>query len=156
MALSPYSPKAKEEPRCAVPRRRPFCCFRNFTFFGSSIFFESQRFNRRVLPRSDFLSPQHRLLLLFFFGQNLTAKNPRFDADDAVGRAGLCKTVTDIGAQGVQRHSPFTIPFGARDFRSAQSTRALDSHALGPHTHGPRDAFFHGTPERNPAFQLQS
>jgi hypothetical protein len=30
--------KASVEPRCAVPRRRPFCSLRNFTFFGSSIF----------------------------------------------------------------------------------------------------------------------
>src|ERR1019366_3562595 len=35
--FNPYSPKDKEEPRQALPRLLPFCCLRNFTFFGINI-----------------------------------------------------------------------------------------------------------------------
>src|SRR2546422_6389948 len=33
-AFSPYSPKESSPPRQALPRRRPRCCLRYFTFFG--------------------------------------------------------------------------------------------------------------------------
>src|ERR1039457_6471924 len=34
MALRPYSPKAMDEPRHALPHIRPRCCLRYLTFFG--------------------------------------------------------------------------------------------------------------------------
>jgi hypothetical protein len=37
MTRRPYSPNEIAEPRHALPRRLPFCCLRNFTFFGINI-----------------------------------------------------------------------------------------------------------------------
>src|SRR5215469_3912667 len=37
MTFKPYSPNASDDPRHALPRRLPFCCLRNFTFFGINI-----------------------------------------------------------------------------------------------------------------------
>src|ERR1044071_3535458 len=97
-----------------MPALRPFCCLRYLTFFGSNIF--------------TFALRAHRLLLLLLlFGQHLAAEDPDLDADDAVGRLRLCEAVADVGAQRVQRHAPFTVPLGARDFRSEEHTSELQS-----------------------------
>src|ERR1700691_5493461 len=37
MTFKPYSPKDREDPRHALPRRLPFCCLRYFTFLGINI-----------------------------------------------------------------------------------------------------------------------
>jgi hypothetical protein len=37
MTRRPYSPKEIVDPRHALPRLLPFCCLRNFTFFGINI-----------------------------------------------------------------------------------------------------------------------
>src|ERR1044071_8584245 len=102
-----------------MPALRPFCCLRYLTFFGSNIF--------------TFALRAHRLLLLLLlFGQYLAAEDPHLNADDAVVRLRLCEAVTDVGAQRVQRHAPFTVPLGARDFRPAEPAGALDSDTLRP------------------------
>src|SRR5690606_6657060 len=60
-----------------------------------------------------FLGPtlvlRHRVVL-----EHLALEDPHFDTDDAVGRLGLDEAVVDVGAQGVQRHAAFAIPFHPR------------------------------------------
>src|SRR5581483_9789342 len=58
----------------------------------------------------------------FAVGQNFTLVQPRFYADDAVGRMGLGEAVVDIGAERMKRKLPLEIPFAARDFSAVQTT----------------------------------
>src|SRR5690349_1224480 len=50
--------------------------------------------------------------------QNFALVQPGLDADHAVRRVGLGKSVVDIRAQGVQRQLTLQVPLGARDFRA--------------------------------------
>src|SRR3546814_7980461 len=59
-----------------------------------------------------------------------------------------------IGAQRVQRHPAFAIPFGARDFRAAETAGAVDADAFGAETHRRLNGALHGTAERDAAFEL--
>src|SRR3546814_11362561 len=59
-----------------------------------------------------------------------------------------------IGAQRVQRHPAFAIPFGTRDFRAAETAGAVDADAFGAQTHRRLNRALHGTAERDAAFEL--
>src|SRR5690606_5562555 len=100
-----------------------------------------------------FLGPtlvlRHRVVL-----EHLALEDPHFDTDDAVGRLGLDEAVVDVGAQGVQRHAAFAIPFHPRDFRAAEAARHVDANALGAEAHGGLHRPLHGAAEGDPAFQL--
>ena len=68
---------------------------------------------------------------------------------NAVGDA-----VIDVGAQRVQRHAAFAIPFHARDFGAAETARAVDTNALGAETHRRLHRALHGAAERDAALEL--
>src|SRR5690606_10783790 len=90
----------------------------------------------------------------FAVRQHVALVNPHFDADDAVGRLGFGRTVFDIGAQGVQGHTAFAIPFGTSDFDAVQTARAHDLDALGTEAHGVLHSALHGAAELDALFKL--
>src|SRR5690606_19597506 len=69
--------------------------------------------------RRTFAALGARVVLLFLANlgevEHLALINPHLDADDAVGRLGLGKTVIDVGTQRVQRHTTLAVPLRTRD-----------------------------------------
>src|SRR3546814_3363535 len=63
--------------------------------------------------------------------ENLALEDPHLDPAHAIGGVRGRFGIVDIGAQRVQRHPTFAIPFGARDFRAAETAGAVDPDALG-------------------------
>jgi len=55
---------------------------------------------------------------------DLAFEDPGFDPDDTVRCHGFVVSVIDVGAQSVQRHTTFAVPFGPCDFSAAQTTSA--------------------------------
>src|SRR5512134_3197245 len=94
-AWRPKSPKFRSVPPAAGPVMRPLNCFLCLTFFG--------------------INMTHQLLLAILLQlvaiEDLALEDQDLDADDSVGRLGLGKAVVDVGAQGVQGHATFTVPF---------------------------------------------
>ena len=86
--------------------------------------------------------------------QDLAFEDPALDADDAVGGLGFGGAVVDVGAQRVQRHAAFAIPFHARDFRAAEAAGDGDTDALGAQAHGRLHRALHGAAERDAALEL--
>src|SRR5208282_6053619 len=148
--FKPYSPNDSVEPRHALPRRLPFCCLRNFTFFGinitktlknsSQFVVLSSQFSVRTIQLAatccelrtvnDELPLKRRLPdrrgLAAFLLINVAAIDPHLHADNPIRRLGLGKSIVDIGAQRVQRQTPLQIPLRARDFIAVQAAR--DAH----------------------------
>src|SRR6266542_215377 len=91
----PVSPNARVDPRVALPRIRPRCCFRYLTFEGIIMM--------AVLGR---LAAVLGLVLL-------AAVDPRLHADLAVRRVGLGKAVVDVGFERVERQPALLVPLGA-------------------------------------------
>src|SRR5579863_9582020 len=110
--FKPKSPNSSDDPRQALPRMRPRCCLRYFTFFG---------INMISVP----LDPRRSRPLWLFARQNLAFVDPALHSDNSVGRVRLRESVINIGAQRVQRQTALQIPFGARDFSAIQT--AADS-----------------------------
>src|SRR2546426_5353468 len=54
----------------------------------------------------------------------------------------------------MQRHAPFVVTLGARDFGATQPARRLDLDALGPHPHRALDRALHRAAERDTLRQL--
>src|SRR5690606_16147692 len=86
--------------------------------------------------------------------KDLALENPDLDAADTVSGVRFGLGIVDIGAQRVQRHPAFAIPFGARDFRAAETAGAVDADALGAETHRRLNGALHGAAERDAAFEL--
>src|SRR5579875_904198 len=103
-AFRPYSPKASVEPRQALPRRRPRCCLRYFTFFGISMASGSCLARRR---RRRFRTP-------------FAAIDPALHPDHPVGRVGLRKAVINVGIERLQRQPPLQVPFLARNLGAVE------------------------------------
>src|SRR5690606_15923574 len=97
-----------------------------------------------------------RLQLFGAAANDLTLEDPNLDANHTVGGVRFVSGVVDVGAQGVQGHTTFAIPFGARDFRTTQTTAHLDLDALGTNTHGALHRALHGATEHYAALQLLS
>src|SRR5205807_10198008 len=95
------------------------------------------------------LVQRHRVVF-----QDLAFEHPAFHADDAVGGLGLGEAVVDVGAQGVQRHAAFAVPFHARDFRAAEAAGDVDADALGAEAHGRLHRALHGAAEGHAALEL--
>src|SRR5690606_18969766 len=66
------------------------------------------------------------------------------------------RTVVDVRAQRVQRHTAFAVPFGTSDFDTVQTARAHDLDTLGAQTYGVLHGTLHGATELNTLFQLLS
>src|SRR5882757_4848225 len=86
--------------------------------------------------------------------EDLTLEDPDLDAAGAErGKRGR-NAVIDIGAQRVQRHAAFAIPFHARDSGAAETARAVDTNAFGAKTHRRLHRALHGAAERDAALEL--
>src|SRR6266436_4484603 len=158
IAFRPNCPNDNVAPEVATPWIRPLCAFRNFVFFGcimayalKPFLFRSSRVATR--PRSiafgHLLVLGHRIVL-----KDFTLEDPYLDAAGAERRERGRDTVIDIGAQRVQRHPAFAIPFHPRDFGAAETARAIDTNALGAETHRRLHSALHRAAERNAALQL--
>ena len=60
----------------------------------------------------------------------------------------------DVGAQRVQRHAAFAIPFHARDLGAAEPAGAVDADALGAEAHRRLHRALHGAAEGDAALEL--
>src|SRR5690606_5893214 len=81
---------------------------------------------------------------------------PDFDTNDTVGSLCFRGTVVDDGAQCVQRHTTFAIPFGTGDLNTIQTAGRHNLDTLRTQAHGVLHRAFHGTTEHDPFFQLLS
>src|SRR5215813_8663756 len=148
MTFRPKSPNDSSPPRQALPRMRPRCCLRYFTFFGINISQFSvsrlsvtssalrcslftyhtvagRKANGEWGPRSAAALEgpcRCRLRLALALPQDLALVHPALHADHAVRGPRFGKAVIDIGAQSVQRQASLQVPFGARDFVAVQTT----------------------------------
>src|SRR5829696_943775 len=87
-------------------------------------------------------------------GHDLALEHPHLDAAGAEGGEGGGGAVVDVGAQRVQRHATFAVPFHAGDLGAAQAARAVDADALGAQTHGRLHGALHGATEGDAALEL--
>src|SRR5271154_4475924 len=92
---------------------------------------------------------RHRIVL-----EDFALEDPDLDAAGAERGERGRNAVVDVGAQRVQGNAAFAIPFHARDFRTAQPPRAVDTDALGAETHRRLHRALHGAAERDAALEL--
>src|SRR5580698_4331123 len=111
---------------------RPLCAFRNFVFFGCIMALSPQTFSiassSRVAAGPPGVAFSHLLVLghrIVF--EDFTLEDPDLDAAGAERRERGRNAVVDVGAQRMQGHAAFAVPLHARDFRAAQTTRAVDA-----------------------------
>src|SRR4030088_3456190 len=104
-------------------------------------------------PRSvafgHFLVLGHRVVL-----KDFALEDPDLDAAGAEGGERGCHPVIDVGAQRVQRHAAFAIPFHPRDFGAAETARAVDANAFGAEAHRRLHRALHGAAECDAALEL--
>src|SRR5229473_3959191 len=103
----------------------------------------------RGVALGHFLVLGHRVVF-----KDFALEDPDLDAAGAERGERRRHAVIDIGAQRVQRHAPFAIPFHARDFGAAETTRAVDTNAFGAKTHRRLHRPLHGAAERDAALEL--
>src|SRR5262249_50288707 len=85
---------------------------------------------------------------------DLALEDPDLDTAGAIGGEGGGDAVIDVGAQGVQRHAAFPVPFHAGDFGAAQAARAGDTNAQRAQPHGGLHRTLHHAAEGDAASQL--
>src|SRR5713101_6735737 len=158
IAFRPNCPNDNVAPEVATPWIRPLCAFRNFVFFGCIMAYALKPFLFRsscvaTRPRSvalgHLLVLGHRIVL-----KDFALEDPDLDAAGSERRERGRDTVIDIGAQRVQRHAAFAIPFHPRDFGAAETARAVDTNALGAKTHRRLHRALHGAAECDTALEL--
>src|SRR5579859_2985034 len=160
IAFRPYWPNDNVAPEVAVPWIRPLCAFRNFVFFGCIMALSPQTFRNflgrcgiatgpSALAFGHLLVLGHRIVL-----EDLALEDPDLDAAGAERRECGRNAVVDVGAKRMQRHAAFAIPLHARDFRAAQTTRAVDADAFGAQTHRRLHGALHGAAECDAALEL--
>src|SRR5882672_3591797 len=103
----------------------------------------------RSVALGHLLVLRHRVVL-----KDFALEDPDLDAAGAERGERGRHAVIDIGAQRVQRHPPFAIPFHAGDFGAAETARAVDTNALGAKTHRRLHRALHRAAERNAALKL--
>ena len=79
--------------------------------------------------------------------ENLAAANPYLDTNRTVGGIRRRSGVVNVGAQGMQRDTTFTLFLDTGDFRTTETTTALDLDAHGTHFHTRREGLLHGPPK---------
>src|SRR3954469_20739002 len=109
---------------------RPLCAFRNLVFFGCIMAYalKPSNVNRsggiaarpRIVAFGHPLVLRHRVML-----EDLALEDPDLDAAGAERRERGGHAVIDIGAQRVQRHTAFAVPFHPGDLGAAETTRAV-------------------------------
>src|SRR6187397_436787 len=103
----------------------------------------------RIVALGHFLVLGHRVVL-----KDFALEDPDLDAAGAERGESGRNAVIDVGAQRVQRHPSLTIPFHTGDFGTAETTRAVDTNALGTETHRRLHGALHGATERDAALEL--
>src|SRR6202042_1184980 len=103
----------------------------------------------RVVALGHLLVLGHRVVL-----KDFALEDPDLDAAGAERGERSRHAVIDIGAQRVQRHPAFAVPFHARDFGAAETARAVDTNAFGAKTHRRLNRALHGAAERDAALEL--
>src|SRR5262249_54091564 len=131
--LSPKSPKARVEPRRALPFMRPRWALRYLTRFGINI--------------GSALRP--------LAGQHLALEDPHLHADHAKGGMGLGQPIIDVRADGVERPPPVAVPLPAGDLRSPKPAGAGDADPVGAQAQGRGDGLLHGAAEGHPLLELE-
>src|ERR1700755_588863 len=158
IAFRPNCPNDNVAPEVATPWIRPLCAFRNFVFFGCIMAYalkpsllrsSSVATRPRIVAFGHLLVLGHRIVL-----QDFALEDPDLDAAGAERRERGGHAVVDIGAQRVQRHPAFAIPFHAGDFGAAETAGAVDTNALGAETHRRLHRALHGAAERDAALEL--
>src|ERR1700688_3213245 len=158
IAFSPNWPNDNVAPEVATPWIRPLCAFRNFVFFGCIMALSPQTFSNasssvaarpRIVAFGHLLVLGHRVVL-----KDFALEDPDLDAAGAEGGERGRHPVIDVGAQRVQRHAAFAIPFHSRHFGAAAAARADDTNALGTKTHRRLHRALHGAAERDAALEL--
>src|SRR3989442_15664022 len=151
VALSPYSPKLTLLPTVATPLLRPFCILRYLSLAGCSILHSCtgapralRRFRGRGRCRRGLRVVRH----------HLAPEYPDLDADDPVGRARFRKSVVDVRAQRMERHTAFAIPLAARDLDAVQAPRAHDLDALRAQAHRVLHRALHRAAEHDALLEL--
>src|SRR5467141_1196670 len=159
IALRPNWPNDNVAPEVATPWMRPLCAFRNFVFFGCIMALSPQTLScarsgsvaagPRTVALGHLLVLRHRIVL-----EDFALEDPDLDAAGAERRKRGRNAVIDVGAQRVQRHAAFAIPFHARDFGAAETARAVDTNAFGAETHRRLHRPLHGAAESDAALEL--
>src|SRR5258707_4438456 len=103
----------------------------------------------RIVAFSHLLVLGHRIVL-----QDFALEDPDLDAAGAERGERGGNAIIDIGAQRMQRHAAFAIPFHARDFGAAEAARAVDADAFGAEAHRRLHRPLHGAAERDAALKL--
>src|SRR5712692_2007013 len=134
-ALRPYSPKARLEPRWALPRMRPRWALRYLTRLG--------------------ISMDGPLGLRGHLGEHLALEDPDLHADRPVRRVGGGHPEVDVGAQRVQRHPTIAIPLTPRDLGPAQAPGARDADTVGAQAQRGGHRLLHGPAEGHPLLELE-
>src|SRR5690606_19342378 len=91
----------------------------------------------------------HRVVL-----EDLTLVDPDLHTTGAIGRLRCRHAIVDIGAKRMQRHPALAIPFGARNFCTAKTSRTVDADAAGAKAHRRLHRPLHRTAERHTTFEL--
>src|SRR3954462_492020 len=158
IAFRPNCPNDNVAPEVATPWIRPLCAFRNFVFFGCIMAYalkpsllrsSSVATRPRGVALGHLLVLGHRIVL-----EDFALEDPDLDTAGAERRERGRNAVVDVGAQRVQRHAAFAIPFHARDFGAAETARAVDTNAFGAETHRRLHCPLHGAAERDAALKL--
>src|SRR6185295_20100973 len=91
----------------------------------------------------------HRIVL-----EDLALEDPDLDAAGAERGERGRDAIVDVGAQRMQRHAAFAIPFHACDFGAAEPARAVDADAFGAEPHRRLNRALHGAAEGDAALEL--
>src|SRR5882757_4690108 len=102
-----------------------------------------------IVAFSHLLVLGHRIVL-----EDFALEDPDLDAAGAERGERSRHAVVDVGAQRMQRHSAFAVPFHARDFGAAETARAVDTNAFGAKTHRRLHRALHGAAECDAALEL--
>src|SRR6476469_1115203 len=153
VALRPYSPKLTLLPTVATPLFRPFCSLRYFLLAGCSIL-RSWCWSRPARALRCFGCRCRRGRGLGVVRHHFTLEHPDLDADDAVGRARLGKSIIDVGTQRMQRHAAFAIPLAPGDFDAVEASGAHHLDALRAEPHRVLHRALHRAAEHDPLLEL--
>ena len=85
--------------------------------------------------------------------ENLALEDPHLDAAHAISGVRL-RFGIDVAAQRVQRNATLAIPFGAGDFRAAETAAAGDADAFGAEAQGRLHRALHRAAESDTALEL--
>src|SRR6201989_749648 len=158
IAFRPNCPNDNVAPEVATPWIRPLCAFRNFVFFGcimayalkpSLVRSSSVATRTGIIALGHFLVLRHRIVL-----EDFTLEDPDLHTAGTERGERSRHAVIDVGAQRVQGHATFAIPFHARDFRAAEAARTVDTNAFGTQAHRRLHRALHGAAECDAALEL--